>query len=583
MSTKAAKRQGSGEPTALGKAMKSVKPALWTAIVFSLFINLLGLTAPLYMMQVYDRVLASRSISTLVVLTIIIAVLYLITAGLESLRSKVLVRGAIRFDQQVNEDTFQAVQRATLAEPSPRHGQVLRDTDTVREFFTGSGITSLCDVPWVPIYVVVATLLHPWYGVLAVISCIISGLLATANDRLTRSHLNDATKASIIASNKATTTFRNAEVLQAMGMVGNLRRKWSDSRLEALSQQVRASDRSGIVMALIRFNRMFTQSLILGVGAYLAINREISPGTIIAASIIVGRCIQPIEVAIGNWKTIVNMRSAYERVEALLLSLPKAAKKLALPAPKGDLSVENVAVRAPGKDTFILKGVSFSIPAGSILGVIGPSAAGKSTLARVIVGIWPAVAGNVRIDGAEIDHWDPEQLGAYLGYLPQDVELFPGTIAENISRFGEVNDEEVINAAILADVHEMIQRLPNGYNTEIGEAGSSLSGGQKQRIGLARALYRMPSLIVLDEPNASLDTAGDQALTNTIRRLKEAGRTVVMITHKTTSLSQCDLILVLQDGTVQAFGPREEVLSRILGGPRIVASGQTPQSVVASS
>lgn len=566
--------------------MKVVRPALWTAVVFSFFINILGLTAPLYMMQVYDRVLSSRSVATLIVLTIIIAALYFGSAMLETFRSQLLVRAGVKFDEEINEETFSAVQRATIVNPSASHVQALRDTDTVREFFTGAGIISLCDLPWVPIYILVATLLHPWYGILAVIACLISAVLAWANDRLTRDRLNEATKANISANSKATTTFRNAEVLQAMGMVGNLRKQWSVSRLEALALQALASDRAGVVMAGIKFNRMFMQSLILGVGAYLAIIREISPGTIIAASIIVGRCIQPIEVAIGNWKSIVTMRSAYDRVQSLLQSLPSLAKRIKLPAPTGQLAVENVLVRAPGRDVLILKGVNFQLPAGHVLGVIGPSAAGKSSLARVLVGVWPPAAGAVRLDGAELDHWDPEQLGQHLGYLPQDVELFAGTIAENISRFGEPDDEKIVMAAQMADVHEMIQRLPDGYNTQIGDAGAALSGGQRQRIGLARALYGMPALIVLDEPNASLDTAGEQALMNTIRRLKEAGKSVVMITHKTNALSQCDFILVLQDGAVQAFGPRDEVMARIVG-PRIVpgpaGSPAAPQQATGAS
>lgn len=555
--------------TALDKAMTVVKPAIWTAVIFSFFINILGLTAPLYMMQVYDRVLSSRSVTTLVVLTILIAFLYFSAAMLESIRSRLLVRAGVKFDDEINEHTFSAVQRATIAQPSAGHVQALRDTDTVREFFTGAGIISLCDLPWVPIYIVVATLLHPWYGILAVLSIIISGILAWANDRLTRDRLNAATKANIAANNKATTTFRNAEVLQAMGMVGNLRKQWAVSRLESLAMQALASDRAGVVMAAIKFNRMFVQSLVLGIGAYLAIIREVSPGTIIAASIIVGKCIQPVEVAIGNWKGMVTMRSAYERVQNLLRSLPELGKRILLPAPKGELSVDNVIVRAPGREQLILKGVNFRVPAGQVLGVIGPSAAGKSSLARVLVGVWPPAAGAVRLDGSELDHWDPEQLGQHLGYLPQDVELFAGTIAENISRFGDPDDEKIIMAAQMADVHDMIQRLPQGYNTQIGDAGAALSGGQRQRVGLARALYGMPALIVLDEPNASLDTAGEQALMNTIKRLKEAGRTVVMITHKTNALSHCDLILVLQDGAVQAFGPRDEVMARIVG-PRIV-------------
>ena len=580
MSSSRQVRPGANQPTALNRAMKAVRPALWTAVVFSFFINILGLAAPLYMMQVYDRVLSSRNVTTLVMLTIIIAILYFGSALLESLRTQLLVRAGIKFDEEINAEAFAAVQRVTLVNPSPSHVQALRDTDTVREFFTGPGITSLCDLPWVPIYILIAAMLHPWYGILAVGSCIISAALAWTNDRMTRQRLNEASKASMAANNHATATFRNAEVLQAMGMVNNLRQRWSVSRVEALALQALASDRAGVVVAAIKFNRMFMQSLILGLGAYLAIIREISPGTIIAASIIVGRCIQPIEVAIGNWKGIVSMRSAFDRVQTLLRALPAAGQRMELPPPTGHLSIENVIVRAPGRDSLILKGATFNLPAGRVLGVIGPSAAGKSSLARVLVGVWPPAMGSVRLDGTELQHWDPDQLGRHLGYLPQDVELFSGTIAENISRFGEPDAEKIVMAAQMADVHEMVQRLPEGYNTQIGDAGAALSGGQRQRIGLARALYGMPSLIVLDEPNASLDTAGEQALMNTIRRLKDAGKTVVMVTHKTNALSLCDVVLVLQDGSVQAYGPRDEVMARILG-PRVVPGNVSAQQPVA--
>lgn len=567
--SKAAPNLNRAGKTALDMAMSAIKPAIGTAIVFSFFINILGLTAPLYMMQVYDRVLSSRNVTTLVVLTMIIAALYLGASFLEAFRSKVLIRAGVHFDDKISHEAFHAVQRATLASPSAGHVQALRDVDTVREFLTGAGLISLCDLPWVPIYIITATLLHPWFGVLAVLTIVLSGGLAWINDRLTKDRLNEATRANIVANTKATTTFRNTEVLQAMGMVGNLRRQWSKSRMASLAQQALASDRGGVVMAAIKFNRVFVQSFVLGLGAYLAIRREISPGVMIAASIIVGKCIQPVEMAIGNWKGIITMRAAFDRVQTLLRSVPDTASRLQLPVPQGELAVENVLVRAPGREQLILKGVNFKLPAGHVLGVIGPSAAGKSTLARLLVGVWPPAAGAVRLDGAELRHWDPEQLGQYLGYLPQDVELFSGTIAENICRFGEVDDEKIVTAAQMADVHDMIQRLPDGYNTQIGDSGAALSGGQRQRIGLARALYGMPSLIVLDEPNASLDSAGEQALMNTILRLKEAGKTVVMVTHKTNALAQCDAIMVMQDGAVQAFGPRDEILAKIVG-PRVV-------------
>jgi len=556
-------------PTALNAAVKATRPAFITAIIFSFFINLLGLTGSLYMMQVYDRVLSSRNLMTLTLLTVLIAFLYLISASLESLRTRLLVRAGVRFDEEVNAEAFNAVQRASLRQPGPGHVQALRDVDTIREFFTGAGLITFCDVPWVPIYIVAATLLHPWYGILAVVTALISATLAFFNDRATRPVLDKATKANIVAHNQALTTFRNAEVLHAMGMVGRLRERWVRYHYDALGHQAHASDRAGFLMAGIKFNRTFMQSLILGVGAYLAIQREISPGMMIAASILVGRCVQPIEMAINNWKLMINMRSAFERVQTLLRAVPAPGERMRLPDPKGDLSVENLIIRVPGRDVPVLKGVSFGIQAGTVLGIIGPSAAGKSSLARALVGVWPAAAGAVRLDGSDLTHWDSEELGKFLGYLPQDVELFAGTIAENIARFGEIDEAAIVRAAQLAGVHEMIQRLPDGYNTQIGDSGQVLSGGQRQRVGLARALYGLPPILVLDEPNASLDAAGEQALMSAIRQLKEIGRTVVIISHKTNSLTLCDAILVLADGAVQAFGPRDEVLARVLG-PRIV-------------
>ncbi len=424
-------------PTALDTALKLTRPAFLTAIIFSFFINLLGLTGPLYMMQVYDRVLSSRNVTTLMVLTLIIAFLYIVWAVLESLRSKVLVRAGVRFDEVASPPMFQAVQRMSLMNPTAGSVQALRDTDTVREFYTGQGLISMCDLPWVPIYIIVATMLHPYFGLLAVVSCIFSGILAVANDRATRASLNEATRANITANNKATTTFRNAEVLQAMGMVSRLQDKWRESHSGALGWQAVASDRAGILMAATKFNRAFVQSLVLGLGAYLAIVGQISPGVMIAASIIVGRCIQPVEMAIGNWKSVVNMRSAYDRVQTLLHSLPAIGDRVLLPNPKGDLSIEGLVARAPGREQPVLRGVSFQVPAGHVLGIIGPSAAGKSSLARVLVGVWPALAGAVRLDGSDLSHWDPDQLGSNLGYLPQDVELFAGTIAENVARFRE--------------------------------------------------------------------------------------------------------------------------------------------------
>ena len=347
-----------------------------------------------------------------------------------------------------------------------------------------------------------------------------------------------------------------------------------------MAWQGSAGDRGAVLLGLTKFNRALVQSVVLGVGAFLAIQREISPGMIIAGSILVGRCIQPIELAVSNWKSVIHMRSAYARVQLLLTSVPVPTPRLRLPEPKGEVSVEGLFVRAPGRDVPVLRNVTFRLPPGTILGVVGPTAAGKSSLARALVGVWPAAAGAVRLDGSELAHWDEAQLGRCIGYLPQDVELFGGTIAENIARFTAADAEEVVAAARLAGVHDLIQHLPQGYNTQIGEGGVALSGGQRQRIGLARAVFGRPALIVLDEPNASLDPPGEQALAEALKQLKGDKRTAVIITHRPAVLGQCGLVLALKDGVAQAFGPPDQVMPRLAAGGAPAVRKRTPLASV---
>jgi PrtD family type I secretion system ABC transporter len=559
-------------PGAIKTALRATRPALATAVVFSFFINVLALAGPLYMLQVYDRVLSSRSLSTLVALTVILAFVYAVSSALEMLRSKILVRAGVKFDKVANPDVFRGVQRATIIQPSPRHVQSLRDVDTIREFFTGSGLLAFCDFPWVPVYVIAAFALNPIYGWLAVGGSVITFGLALANEYSTKSSLDQASRNAMAANNHAVATFRNAEVLQAMGMIEALRSRWSKHHEATLGWQAAASNKAGVLIALTKFNRTLLQSLILGVGAYLVIEREVSPGMMIAASIIIGKALAPVEIAIGNWKGFVSMREAYRRVNGLLEKVPEPSKRLRLPTPAGTVTLENVHARAPGRETLVLRNVSLTLPAGAVLGVVGASAAGKSSLARVMVGVWPVAGGTVRLDGADLNHWDPNDLGRHIGYLPQDVELFSGTIAENISRFDEAaTQDDIIRASTLAGVHDLVQKLPDGYNTHIGDGGQALSGGQRQRIGLARAIYGMPAVIVLDEPNANLDSVGEQALVQAVAAMKQARRTVVIVTHKTNILGMVDYVLVMNEGAVQLAGPRDEVLANIMG-PRVVAS-----------
>lgn len=562
--------------------MRATAPIFVTVIVFSFFINLLMFVSPLYMLQIYDRVITSRSESTLIALTILAAFLTLIYAILEMLRSRLLVRAGLLFDQQIADPIFHAVHRGNLRQPGGNHVQCLRDADTVREFLTGSGLIALCDAPWFPVFVFAAFLLHPLFGYIALAGSSISLGLTVLNAKMTKTQLNAAGRSSIAANQSAQAMFRNTEVLQAMGMLTAIKKAWTKHHDDTLSLQAIASDRAGLIVAATKFFRMFMQTAILGTGAYLVIQRELSPGGMIAGSILIGRALQPIEMAVGSWKGLVAARSAFDRIRDLFSLAGAEHERMSLPRPQGALQVSDLIASAPGPNNPpILKGVTFNLEAGEVIGVVGPSAAGKSSLARVLVGVWPLLRGTVRLDKSDLSHWNPEELGRYIGYLPQDVELFSGTIAQNIARFQQVDTEEVIFAARLAGCHEIIQHLAQGYNTQIGDGGQALSGGQRQRIGLARALYGKPSFIVLDEPNANLDSAGEEALLAAVQNLKAMKTTVLIITHKINILAAVDKILIMADGAVQAFGSRETILQR-LAGPRVVAtapaSPQPPQA-----
>jgi len=563
------------ENEALRKGIRAITPAFGTAVIFSFFLNLLLFVSPLYMLQIYDRVLGTRNLVTLGGITIIAAILLMVWAALETLRSRLLVRAGMLFDERFAAPMFRVVHRGLLRQPGAFSGQYLRDIDVIREFFTGAGLIAFCDLPWFPVYVGVAYLMHPWFAGLAIVGGIVTLVLALLNEVMTRKTLLAASKANMTAGNSAGAAFRNIEVVHAMGMLEAMVGRWDRHHREVLGLQAQASDRAGAIIASTKFFRMFLQTGILGLGAYLAVEHEITAGAMIAASIIIGRALQPIEIAVGNWKSFLAAREAFGRMKLLFHAVGVEPQRMSLPSPKGLLAVENVVAAAPGGQTAILKGISFKLGAGELLGIVGPSAAGKSSLARVLVGVWQVAAGAVRLDGYELSHWDPQELGQHLGYLPQDIELFAGTVAENIARFGVVDNEAVIAAAELAGCHQLIQNLPDGYNTNIGDSGQILSGGQRQRIALARCLYRGPSVIVLDEPNANLDSAGEEALLMAIQRLKAAGTTIVLITHKINILSLVDKIMIMGDGVVQAFGSRDEVLRR-LTGPKVVKAGPGP-------
>jgi PrtD family type I secretion system ABC transporter len=577
-------KQKAGQSSRLKQALSAVRGAFGATIVFSFFINLLMFVAPLYMLQVYDRVLGSRNETTLVMLTIIAGGMLFVFGCLELVRSRVLVRIGCRLDRVLNKQVFSSVFEQSVRQPSGSHSQALRDLDSLREFMTGSGLIAFCDAPWVPLFLAVVFMFHPLLGFVALTGAVIIFLLALANEIFTRKPLSEASKANVGASTFVTTSLRNAEAVQAMGMLPGIMSRWSEKHQDVIGLQAQASDRAGLILSSSKAIRMFLQVAILGTGAYLALRQEITPGTMIAASIIMGRALAPVEAAVGQWRGFVNARTAYQRLNELLANTTENKDNMPLPAPRGHLAAERVVVAPPGSRTPVLKGVSFELPAGEAMGVIGPSGAGKSTLARALVGVWPAVNGAVRLDGADLHEWDKEELGPYLGYLPQDVELFDGTVAENIARFREVDSDAVVRAAQMAGVHDLILRLPDGYDTQIGAGGQALSGGQRQRVALARALYGDVRLVLLDEPNANLDTEGEKALTAAIANLRQEGRTVVIITHRPQLLSGVDKVLAMDGGQVKAFGPRQEVLARYTR-PSVVADqsgsggsqgGQTP-------
>ncbi len=558
----------------LDDTLRALKRFFVSAGVFSFFINALMLVPAVYMLQVYDRVLASRNETTLYMLTLIVLVFYLLMAGLEWLRARLMVQAGLRLDAELNEKVLSSAFRQNLRQRGANAEQATGDLNGVRQFLTGNGLFAFFDAPWAPLFIGVIFLLHPTLGIVSLVGAVLLLGLALWTEHRTQAPLAEANRAGIAANQFAANSFRNAEVVEAMGMFPALRSRWYALHRRMLALQTIASDRAGSISAATRFTRITLQSLILGMGALLVIDGEITPGAMIASSILLGRGLAPVEQAIGAWKQFVGARSAHERLSKLLDDYEPRGEAVELPPPRGEYRVENVVAVAPGGNLPILKGISMHIPAGTVLGVIGPSGSGKSTLARLLVGVWGTAAGVVRLDGADVHAWDKAELGPWLGYLPQDVELFDGTVAENIARFGEVDSAAVVRAASQAGVHELILRLPEGYETPIGTGGCALSGGQRQRIALARALYGNPSALVLDEPNSNLDDVGESALIEAVKSLKAAGKTVVLITHRTSVLSVVDALVVLRDGKVHAYGAPSEVMAALRqpAGPGAPAS-----------
>ena len=545
----------------LKAALRKLRGAFITVAIFSGFLNMLMLAPSLYMLQVYDRVLTSRNETTLVFLTLLLVGALIFMGALEAIRTWVLVRVGARLDGELNARVFNATFERSLMQSGSNATQPIHDLNTLRQTLTGPALLTLFDAPWMPIYLLVISLFSIELGIFALVGALLLAALAVVNEKISKPKLDEAQKYSSQSQNALNHHLRNAEVIEALGMLPSIRKRWHSLHEKQIQHQASASDQAAIMGGLSKFIRITMQSLALGYGALLVLEGKISPGSMIAASILVSRALAPVEMLVGNWKQIITGRTAYARINDLFASYPVRQHGMPLTVPKGAVRFDNVAASAPGFTLPILKNLNFGIAAGESVAIIGPSGAGKSTLARLLVGVWPATAGTVRLDGADLYQWNKDELGPHLGYLPQDIELFDGTVAENISRFGDVDANKVIKAAERAGVHGLILRLPNGYDTPLGVGGSVLSGGQKQRIGLARALYGDPALVVLDEPNSNLDEVGEKALSATIMDLTARGTTIVLITHRIASLDVIQKIMLLGDGTVRAYGPRAEMLA----------------------
>jgi PrtD family type I secretion system ABC transporter len=536
------------------------RPFFGYAGLFSLAINLLLLVPPLYMLQVFDRVLASRSNETLAMLTIAAVVALLVMALLDILRARLLVASAAMLDRTLGPRVLDGLLAQTARLNGASQVSGLRDVNVLRGFLGGVGLISLFDAPWLPFFLLVIFLFHPVLGAVALCGAAAMVLLAFLNERLTREPLERAHAEARRAARFIDANVRNAEVVSALGMLPAVTRRWSRLNDAALGEQARAARLGGFFSGATKFTRQLIQLAMLAVGAYLVVAQDVTAGVMIAATILLGRALAPVETLVASWRSLVEGRGAWRRLAQLLRDAGRSEPHTELPAPTGALEVEKVFFGF--RDKPVLKGVSFRLEAGETLGLIGPSASGKSTLARLIVGVWKPVSGVVRLDGADVAAWPRERLGPHIGYLPQDVELFGGTVAENIARLGEPDAAEVVRAGQRAHVHELILRLPKGYDTDIGEAGQALSPGQRQRIALARALCGAPRLVVLDEPNANLDHEGEEALVRTLQLLKSERVTVVIVAHRPSLLRGVDKMLVLREGVVERFGPRAEVMAR---------------------
>lgn len=544
--------------------------------LFSLAINLLMLASPLYMLQVYDRVLTTGRVETLVLVTLLAGAALLVFGLLDAIRGVITARMGTWLNGRLSPLLIAGGIRARLL-GDQAGGQPLRDLALVQNFLSSQMLTNIFDAPWTPVFLLLIWMLHPLLGLFATGSVVVLIVLGIINELVTRKTTQTSTAAQLVAQAQAEMTIRNAEVVRAMGMLPNLMAKWKSSNDTGLDELLRGSQWNASILGVTKFVRYFVQSATLGLGAFLVIRGQATGGAMIASSILLGRALGPIEVAVGSWRNLSATRLAYQRLTARLEGIPPEPERTRMPEPYGYMTVEKVSYVVSGLKAPVLSNVNFRLLPGEAVAVIGPSASGKSTLCRVLAGVLAPSDGTVRFDGTELAHWNAEQLGAALGYLPQDVELFAGTVRDNIARMGEATDEEIVAAAKLAHAHELIQQLPQGYETPIGDLGLRLSGGQRQRIGLARAVFGRPRVIILDEPNANLDQAGENALAATVRDLKATGAALLIVGHRLSTLAQVDKVLVLKDGRVELFGQREEVIGRLR-----IASGEQARTAPAA-
>jgi ATP-binding cassette, subfamily C, bacterial len=539
---------------------------LMAVLVFSTFVNLLLLTGPLYMLQVYDRVLGSQSEATLVALSVLVAFLFLAMGFLDHARGRIMARIGARIQDTLDRRVFSAsVRRLTVAPGDPAALAAQRDLESIQRLWGSPVLLAIFDIPWTPLFIGAIFIFHPWMGWLAVAGGVLLIVVTLLNQGMTEQPLGRANAATMQADRYAENLKAESEIVTALGMSGNGFDRWQKARGLALRQSIAAADLGGVFSGITKTFRMFLQSAMLGLGAWLVLKGELTAGAMIAGSILMGRALAPIEQSIGQWALVTRAREGRDRLAELLTRMPEEPVRTALPRPRAILEAQNLTVLPPGEQQAVLRMVSFRLEPGQALGVIGPSGSGKSSLARALIGVWRAAGGKVRLDGATLDQYDPDTLGSYIGYLPQRVSLFDGTIAENIARLSTTPDpEKVVEAAKKAAAHDMIVKLPDGYDTRVAAIGGRLSGGQVQRIGLARALYGDPVILVLDEPNSNLDNDGSTALNLAIRSMKDAGRAILIMAHRPAAIQECDLLMVMEDGARKAFGPRDQVLREMV-------------------